>query len=332
MRNAVIRSTGAYIPETSIPNSEFDKRFGEGTGNRVVEKTGIKARRHMRADQTTSDLVVEAAKEALTRAKLTAADLDLILIATDTPDQPSPATASVVQHKLQASKAGTFDLNSACAGFVAGLDVASKFIQADPTYQHILVVGAYGMSRFLDWTDKTTATLFADGAGAAIVSAVEGPTKTGYLGGVLASDGSYHDALGIYAGGASKPAGGDVHQYVKFVRRFPPTFNVERWPMLLKNAADKAGEKLEDVDLFIFTQLNLRVIESVMQVMKFPMSKTHYTMEEWGYLGSGAIPSTLHDAVLKGRVKKGDLVALCASGGGISMGASLFRWTAETVA
>ncbi len=329
MRNAVIRSTGAYVPETSIPNSEMDKRFGEGTGNKVAEKTGILARRHMRADQTTSDLVVEAAKEALTRAKLTAADLDLIIVATDTPDQPSPATASVVQHKLQASKAGTFDLNSACAGFVAGLDVASKFIQADPSYKHVLVVGAYGMSRFLDWSDKTTATLFADGAGAAIVSAHEAPTKQGYLGGVLGADGSFHDALGIYAGGATKPAGGEVLQHVKFVRRFPPTFNVERWPMLLKSAAEKAGEKLDDVDLFIFTQLNLRVIESVMQVMGYPMSKTHYTMEQWGYLGSGAIPSTLHDAVLKGKVKKGDLVALCASGGGISMGASLFRWTAE---
>lgn len=329
MRNAVIRSTGAYVPENSIPNSEFDTRFGEGTAAKIVEKTGIRARRHMRADQTTSDLVVEAAKEALTRAKLTAADLDLILVATDTPDQPSPATASVVQHKLQASKAGTFDLNSACAGFVAGLDVAAKFVQFDLAYQHVLVVGAYGMSRFLDWSDKTTATLFADGAGSAIVSAVESPTKTGYLGGVLAADGSFHDALGIYTGGASKPAGGDIHQYVKFVRRFPPTFNVERWPMLLKAAADKAQEKLENVDLFIFTQLNLRVIESVMAVMNYPMSKTHYTMEEWGYLGSGAIPSTLHDAVLKGRIKKGDLIALCASGGGISMGASLFRWTAD---
>lgn len=323
MKHASISGTGLCVPTELVTNAEVDRKLGEPVSDWLVEKVGIHERRFMRADQTTSDLCVIAGKEALQRAGLSPADIDLVIIATDTPDQPSPATASVVQHKLGLTRAAGFDLNCACAGFVTALDVAAKLVTADPSTKHVLVVGAYGMSRFLDWTDKTTCTLFADGAGAVVVSASDQP---GYLGGVLASEGSFHDALGIYAGGASTPAGGDVKQFVRFVRKFPKTFNVERWPELLKAAATKAQVSLDDVKLFVFTQLNRRTIEAVMKTMGYPEDRAHYTMTHWGYTGSACLPMTLHDAVANGKVKSGDLVALCASGGGISMGASIIRW------
>lgn len=324
MRAAAITGTGLCVPSERVTNEELDRRLGEPVGQWLVEKVGIHERRFMRADQTTSDLCVIAGRQALERAGVKPGDVDLVIIATDTPDHPSPATAAVVQHKLGLTKAGGFDLNCACAGFVTALDVGSKLLLADQSVRHVLVIGAYGMSRFLDWTDKTTCTLFADGAGAVVLSASD---KPGYLGGVLGMDGSFHDALGIYAGGASQPAGGDVRQYVKFVKKFPKTFNVERWPQLLQGAAAKANVSLHDVKLFIFTQLNRRTIEGVMEAMGYPTARAHFTMTNWGYTGSACLPMTLHDAVEAGRLKSGDLVAFCASGGGISMGAAIVRWS-----
>ena len=325
MRHVAIRSTGICVPERVFTNAQMDERLKEPVGAWLVEKVGIHERRFMRDDQTTSDLCTIAGNDALQRAGLKPGDIDLVIVATDTPDQPSPATASAVQHKMGLSKAGTFDVSCACAGFVTALDVGAKFISADESYTHVLVIGAYAMSRFLDWTDKTTCTLFADGAGAVVLSVSKEP---GYLAGVLGADGSFHDALGIYAGGASKPAGGDVHQYVKFVKKFPKTFNIERWPELMRGAAKKGGVSIDDVSLFICTQLNRRVIEGVLQAMNIPESKGQYSMTNWGYTGSACLPMALHDAVTQGKVKKGDLIAFCASGGGISMGASVVRWTA----
>jgi 3-oxoacyl-[acyl-carrier-protein] synthase-3 len=257
-------------------------------------------------------------------------DLDLVIVASDTPDQPSPGTASVLQHKLGARKAGTFDVNCACASFVTALDVAAKTIAADGDYRRVLVVGAYGMSRHLDWTDKKTCTLFADGAGAVVLGAGDRP---GVLAGKLEAHGEYHDALGIYAGGTLHPAtpawiAANGQPFVKFVRKFPATFNTERWPALVHALLAKGGERLEDVKLLVFTQLNLRTIEATMGVLGLPMSRTHWTMDRWGYTGSACIPMTLDDAVQAGKLRRDDLVLLVASGGGLAMAGALLRWTA----
>src|SRR5690606_27102470 len=168
-----------------------------------VKNVGIRERHVMAEDEATSDLAVAASRQALERAGIDALDLDLILVSTDTPDYISPATASVVQAKLGAKNAGTYDLNCACAAWVTGLDSASRYIATDPEYNRILVVGAYGMTRFLDWSDKYTATLFADGAGAVVLAAGDEP---GFLAGSLLASGEYHDALGIYTGGTFRPA------------------------------------------------------------------------------------------------------------------------------
>lgn len=312
MTHARILSTGRAVPKKLLPNSYFDTLLKQNVSDWLVKNVGIEQRFIMEDGQVTSDLAVEAAKQALTRANLGAADVDLIIVATDTPDSPSPATASVVQNKLGAAKAGTFDLNCACAGWVTALDAGSKYLQADANYRRVLVIGAYGMSRHLDWTDKHTCTLFADGAGAVVLGASQRP---GWLSSQLWADGAFHDALGIYKSG-----------FVKFVRKFPSTYNVEHWPRMLKTAASKAHVSLNDVKLFVFTQLNLRTIEEVMARLEQPMSRAHWVMNKWGYTGSACIPMTLDDAVEQGRLQPGDLVAFCGSGGGVAMAASIFRW------
>ena len=329
MRFAEILSTGRYVPERVVTNAELERRLGEPVDAWLREHVGIEERHVMADDEATSDLAVAAARQALARAGLTPEALDLIIVATDTPDYLSPATSAVVQAKLGARRAGVFDLNSACAGWVTALDVASKSIAADPAYRHVLVVGAYAMSRFLDWKDKRTCTLFADGAGAVVLRASERP---GFLGAKLLANGDYHDALGIYTGGAHRPAtasavaaGGRPH--VEFVRRFPASFNTERWPAMLRELLAGAELGLQDVKLFLFTQLNLRTIEATMARLEQPMARAHYTMDKWGYTGSACIPMTLDDAVVQGRLQPGDVVAFCASGGGLAMASALFRWT-----
>jgi 3-oxoacyl-[acyl-carrier-protein] synthase-3 len=282
-------------------------------------------------------MVVAASRQALERAGLAAAELDLILVATDTPDYLSPATASAVQAKLGASNAGTFDVNCACAAWVTALDMAARYIATDADYRHILVAGGYGMTKFIDWTDKYTCTLFADGAGVAIVGAGEEP---GFLSGKLFAAGEYHDALGIYTGGTYRPATPEVvnklgKPRVQFVRKFPATFNSDNWPPLIRAVVGKAGLTVDEIDFYVFTQLNLRTIEFMMENLGQPMSKTHWIMDKWGYLGSACIPVALDDALHGGRVahgqgaapKEGDNVVFCASGGGLAMAASVWRWT-----
>ena len=339
-RVAQILSTGRYIPEKVVTNNELNELLGENVGDWLVENVGIRERHVMADDETTSDMVVAASRQALERAGLVAADLDLILVATDTPDYLSPATASAVQAKLGASNAGTFDVNCACAAWVTALDMAARYIATDADYRHILVAGGYGMTKYIDWADKYTCTLFADGAGVAIVGAGEEP---GFLSGKLFAAGEYHDALGIYTGGTYRPATPEVvnelgKPRVQFVRKFPATFNSDNWPPLIRAVVAKAGLTVDEIDFFIFTQLNLRTIEFMMENLGQPMSKTHWIMDKWGYLGSACIPVALDDALQGGRVahghppgpKKGGNVVFCASGGGLAMAASVWRWTGDS--
>ena len=330
MRYAQIISTGRYIPEKIITNQDLNRILGEDVDTWLVENVGIRERHVMADDETTSDMIVAASRQAMARARLAPTDLDLILVATDTPDYISPATASVVQAKLGATNAGTYDINCACAAWVTALDLAARYIATDADYRNILVAGGYGMTKFLAWHDKYTATLFADGAGAVIVRAGDAP---GYLAGKLVARGEYHDALGIYTGGTYRPATPEViaqlgKPRVQFVKKFPKTFNSDNWPPLVRAVVAKAGLTLDDIAFFLFTQLNLRTIELVMQNLGQPMHKTHWIMDKWGYLGSACIPVALDDAIERGiGPKPGDNVVFCATGGGMAMAASVFKWT-----
>jgi 3-oxoacyl-[acyl-carrier-protein] synthase-3 len=328
-RRAQILSTGRYIPEKVITNQDLNEMLGENVDDWLVENVGMRERHVMAEDETTSDMIVAASRPALARAGLLAADLDLILVATDTPDYISPATASVVQAKLDAPHAGTYDINCACAAWVTALDAAARYVATDPDLEHILVAGGYGMTKFVDWTDKYTATLFADGAAVAVVGAGDEP---GFLSGKLVGQGQYHNALGIYTGGTYRPATPEVvaehgKPRVQFVSKFPATFNSDNWPPLVRAVAGKAGLTLDEIDFYVFTQLNLRTIEQVMENLGQPLAKTHWIMDKWGYLGSACIPAALDDALEQGKgPRPGDHVLFCATGGGMAMAATVWRW------
>jgi 3-oxoacyl-[acyl-carrier-protein] synthase III len=335
-RYAQIVSTGRYIPKKVVTNEDLNEMLGENVDEWLRENVGIHERHVMAEDETTSDMIVAASRQALARAGLEASDLDLIVVATDTPDYISPATASVVQAKLGAGRTGTFDVNCACAAWVTALDMAARYIATDPSLRHILVAAGYGMTRYLDWSDKYTATLFADGAGVAVVGAGDEP---GFLSGKLVADGTYHDALGIYTGGTYRPATPAVVEElgkprVQFVRKFPATFNSDNWPPLVREVVDRAGLTLDEIDFYLFTQLNIRTIEFVMDNLGQPMAKTHWIMDKWGYLGSACIPAALDDALHGGMEARGlptaprpgDNVVFCASGGGLAMAAGVWRW------
>ncbi|MEJ2510374.1 MAG: ketoacyl-ACP synthase III [Anaerolineales bacterium] len=331
-RVAQILSTGSYVPDRVVTNQEIDQILGESTSQWLVDNVGIRERHWMAEDQTTSDLVVEASRRALEKAGVTADQLDLIIVSTDTPDYLSPSTAIVVQHKLGAINAGSYDVNSACAGWVTALDQGARYLATEPAMKYILVAGGYGMSRFLNFKDKKTANLFADGAGAALLGVGDEP---GFLASNLFAKGEFHDALGIYCGGAFRPPTPENlakfgPPVVEFVRKFPKTFNTEYWPPLVKGALDKVGLAFDDVDMYLWTQLNLRTIEYMMDLLHQPIEKTHWVMDKWGYTGSPCVVMALDDAINQGKgPAPGDKIVFCASGGGISMAASVWQWTAK---
>ncbi|OGO66598.1 MAG: 3-ketoacyl-ACP synthase [Chloroflexi bacterium RBG_19FT_COMBO_50_10] len=328
-RHVKILATGSHVPERIVTNAEVDALLGESTSQWLVENVGIRQRHWMAPGETTSDLITAASKKALERARLKPEDLDLIIVSTDTPDYLSPSTSIVVQYKLGANKAGCYDVNSACAGWVMALDQGARYLMTEPSMRYILVAGGYGMSRFLDFTDKKTANLFADGAGAVVLGLSE---KPGFISSNFLAVGEFHDALGIYTGGAFRPCTPEnLATYgspkVEFVRKFPKTFNTVYWPKLMQGALDKGGLTFDDVDQYYFTQLNLRTIEYMMDLLKQPIEKTHWVMDKWGYTGSPCVAMALDDAIAQGKgPRHGDVILFCASGGGITMGSSLWRW------
>ncbi|HEX6717432.1 MAG TPA: ketoacyl-ACP synthase III, partial [Pyrinomonadaceae bacterium] len=273
-----IISTGIYVPEKIVTNDDLSRILGEDINPFVTSVLGIHERHVCAENESTADLATNAGRQALEAAGLDAADLDLIILATDTPEQLSPATSVVVQHRLGAVNAGTFDVNCACAGFVTALDTASKFMIADSAYQNILVVGAYAISKYLDWHDKKTATIFADGAGALVLQAND--NHPGFLAGKLRADGSFHDHMGIYAGGTRLPTTNQVLEEgiwtkVRFAKKYPAEVNTEGWPAIVDEVLAKAKLKLSDVKLFLFTQVNLSTIKEVMAKLELPMERTH---------------------------------------------------------
>ncbi|MFH2038966.1 MAG: ketoacyl-ACP synthase III [Chloroflexota bacterium] len=330
VRHPQIHSTGSYVPERVVTNAEVDALMGESTNDWLLANVGIRERHWMSPEQTTSDLVVEASKKALNRAGIKADELDMIIISTDTPDYLSPSTSIVVQYKL-GSSAGCYDVNSACAGWVTALDQGARYLMTEPSYKYILVAGGYGMSRFLDFKDKKTANLFADGAGAVVLGVGDTP---GFIGSNFLAVGEFHNALGIYSGGANRPCTPENllafgAPKVEFVHKFPKTFNTEYWPKLMQGALEKGGLTFDDVDKYYFTQLNLRTIEFMMDLLKQPIEKTHWIMDKWAYTGSPCVAMALDDAIDHGKgPKPGETILFCASGGGISMASSVWRWTA----
>jgi 3-oxoacyl-[acyl-carrier-protein] synthase-3 len=224
-------------------------------------------------------------------------------------------------------------MNSACAGFVTALDMAAKYIAADAQYRNVLVVGAYGMTKYLNYDDYKIATLFADGAGAVVVQASD-DDSLGVQGATLFADGQYHDYMGVYAGGTRTPVTHDVIErkghLLDFAKKIPLETNGREWPRLTNILLDRVHRPASDIDHFFLTQINIQSIHEALDNLQLPHAKSHNIMDRYGYTGSACIPMALHDAVVQHKLKKGDLVFMLGSGGGLSMAALSLIWGYDT--
>ena len=329
MNKAVIAGTGIGLPSRKLENSYFNQLLGEDVDTWLRQNVEIEERLWCSNEESTADLCEKAALMALKNAGIQAKDLNQIIISTDTPEYISPSTAAVLQDRIGATQAGTFDLNTACAGFVTAFDTAAKYIQADDQYQYILVIGAYAMSKYLNLQDKKTVTLFADGAGAVVLKA-EKESPNGYLAALQRTQGEYCEWMGIYAGGSKYPVNQEVVQagdhQLKFVKRFPKELNPKVWTEMTHEILNKIGHKPDDFAQYFMTQINVNSIRETMDHLGLPHSKAITIMHKLGYTGSAAIPTALHMAIEQGKLKRGDLFMMIGSGGGLAFAAAAVRY------
>ncbi|OYV99690.1 MAG: 3-oxoacyl-ACP synthase, partial [Acidobacteria bacterium 37-71-11] len=252
-------------------------------------------------------------------------EVDLIILGTDSPDYITPATSVVLQHKLGARSAGTFDVGCACASFPTGLAIGAGMIATNPGLKVVLVVGVYMMHKLTDPNDPMI-FFYGDGAGAAVLEPRETP---GFVSSASQAGGEYHRHWGIYSGGTFEPATVESvnagRTTVKILDRYPPEINHEGWPRLARRVANEGGFALGDIDFIIFTQVRKPSIELVMADLGLPMAKTHTIMERWGYTGSACIPMALDDAIAKGKIRSHDLVVMVGSGVGYNQAGAAFR-------
>jgi 3-oxoacyl-[acyl-carrier-protein] synthase III len=328
MRSAIIHATGSYAPEKRVPNSFFDNMLNENVSTWLEENVAIYERRWTTDNQSVADLAAEAAKNAMAAGEVAPGDIDLLIIATDTPEYISPSTASKVQFMLGMVNAGTFDMNTACAGFVTALDTGAKYIRADENYRTVMVIGAYAMSKYLNMTDKKTATLFADGAGAVILKASD-KKNIGWLASQLITKGEYFGHMGIYGGGTHLPTTHELidnkDHLLKFVHKFPKTLNPEMWSMMALTLCDRLGCSPQDVNHYFLTQININSIRETMDRLGEAHDKAPTIMHHYGYTGSACIPMAFDMHVRAGKVRPGDLVFFIGSGGGLAFASAAFR-------
>jgi 3-oxoacyl-[acyl-carrier-protein] synthase-3 len=326
MIHAKIIGTGSYVPKKVVTNHDLEKLI-DTSDAWITERTGIKERRIAEKGEMTSDLAYEAAHKALKAAKLSPSELDLILVATTTPDMIMPSCGCVLQEKLGAKKAAAFDLYAACSGFIYGLSIANAYIKSE-TYKNILVVGAELLSRFTDWEDRTTCVLFGDGAGAVVLQRHAG--KRGILSTHLHSDGSLGNVLNIPGGGTLHPSS---HETIDKRMHFIKMKGNETFKAAVRALEEVAQEtlafnriKAEDIDLLIPHQANLRIIQAMAQRLHMPMEKVVLTLPKYGNTSSSSIPMAMDEAVRDNRIKDHDLIMLAAFGGGLTWGSALIRW------
>ena len=325
-RFASIVSTGCYIPEIRVHNDDLRKRFAHLPEfvDKMEASSGIRCRWNAPEDWATSDVALPAAKQALERAGKRPEEVDLIILGTDSPDYISPATSVVLQYKLGAKNAGTFDVGCACASFPTALASGAGWIATNPAIKTVLVVGVYLMHK-LAAKDDPLLFFYGDGAGAAVLTAADRP---GFVGAAAQADGAYQKYWGIYSGGTYEPATVDSvkagRTTVKMLERYPPEINHEGWPRLVRKLAAGSGFAVSDIDFVIFTQVRKPSIDLVMADLGLPMEKTHTIMEEWGYTGSACIPMALDDALARKKIHSGDRLVMVGSGVGYNQAAAAF--------
>lgn len=325
MKKVGIIGVGEYLPQKVLTNADLEKMV-DTSDEWITTRTGIKQRRIAAKDQAVSDLAIKAAKAALQDANLSGHDLDLIIVATVTPDMQFPSVACLVQNALSAKNAMCFDVSAACAGFVYGIGIASQFVARDAC-KNALVIGAEILSSVTDWQDRNTCVLFGDGAGAAVLSEVK---SGGILATYLGSDGSMADLLKVPAGGSRNPATAKTIEnrmhYIKMRGNELFKIAVNAMAKAAQIAINKAGLKCKDIDLVIPHQANVRIITAVARKLGLGENKIYLNIEKYGNMSSASTATALCEAVREGRIKKGDVVLLDAFGAGLVWGACVIKW------
>jgi 3-oxoacyl-[acyl-carrier-protein] synthase-3 len=322
-----ISGWGKYLPERIMPNSELAELV-DTSDEWIRARTGIGERRVAAPEETTCTLAVHAARAALERAQVAPEELELVIVATCTPDYSNmPATASLVQHALGASRAGAFDLNAVCSGFLYGLATGSQFILSG-AYASVLVVGAEVFTRILDWHDRSTCVLFGDGAGAVVLQPSEIPG--GLLSFVLGSDGAGACSLYVPAGGSRQPTSAETvaegGHYVKMEGRDVFRFATRVLPESVIRALEAANLTTEDIDVLIPHQANTRIIDAAVRRLKLSEQAVFSNVERYGNTSAASIPVALCEAIEAGQIQAGSTVVMSGFGAGLSWGSAVWKW------
>ena len=325
-RNTKIVSTGSYIPETILTNADLEKMV-DTSDEWISTRTGIKRRHITKKGEAASDLAYRASVKTLRKAGISAKDLDMIIVATITPDMLFPATACILQDRLKARHIPAFDLEAACSGFIYGLSIASQFI-SNGTCETILVVASEALSKITDWEDRNTCVLFADGAGAAIIRPSEDTSHiiSTYLG----ADGAGADLVGVPAGGSRLPASLKTVQQGQHYMKMKGNELFKRAVKVMTEAIDmvlKAGNlTYKDLDFFIPHQANIRIIQAVVKRINLPMDKVYINLQECGNMSAASVAVALDQAIEEGKINKGDKVLLTCFGGGLTWASMVIQW------
>jgi 3-oxoacyl-[acyl-carrier-protein] synthase-3 len=316
---SIVRGVGSYLPERIVTNDELSRTV-DTSDEWIQQRVGIKQRHIAAEGEFTSDLALRAARRALDNARLSPDEIDLIIVATTTPDLTFPATATIVQQKLGMHHGAAFDLQAVCSGFVYGMVTADSFLK-NGIARRALVIGAETTSRILDWTDRTTCVLFGDGAGAAVLE-LGGDGERGILASSIRSDGHFADKLNTTGGVSTTGSIGHVHMEGKEVFRHA----VGKITDVVENVLTATGYTVKDLDWFVPHQANLRIIQGAGEKLHIPPEKVVITVDRHANTSAASVPLALTEAVRDGRIKRGDLVMIEAMGGGFTWGASLIRW------
>jgi len=320
-----ILGTGKYVPEQVLTNQQLEQMV-ETNDEWIVTRTGIKERRIAASDEATSDLAYKAAQQALENSGLTAGDIDLIIVATITPDMFFPSTACLVQEKLGAT-CPAFDLSAACSGFIYSLATANGFIQSG-LYRKVLVIGAETLSRITDYTDRNTCILFGDGAGAVVLGEVE--EGRGFKSFVLGADGSGGELLKVSGGGSRKPATVETinnkEHSIYMAGNEVFKFAVRIMGNAAEEAIEKAGINKADIDLLVPHQANIRIIQSSLNRLELTEDKALVNIDKYGNMSAASIPVALAEAVEQNRISAGDTLCLVGFGGGLTWGSTVLKW------
>ncbi len=324
---AVITGTGSFVPEKTLTNDELAKMV-DTTDEWITTRTGIKVRHITNDNETTAFLATEAAKIALADANVKTADLDIIIVATITPEMVFPATSCFVQKNLRAKNAWVFDLHAACSGFVYGLYIVQQFMESG-RIKSALVIGAETLTKITDWSDRTSCVLFGDGAGAVVLQRSEDVHK-GIIYSTMASDGDYWKALNCQAYGSRHPAGKPLDDskkiYMEIRGREVYQQAVRRIVETVTDCLQACNLSVDDVSMLISHQMNARIIESAAKRLKFPKEKVFINIAEYGNTSAASVPIAFDDCMKQGKIKEGDIVIFVAFGAGLTWGANVIQF------